>query len=349
MSATEQDQIESAEASPWMQPYVPRRFLRNGHLQTIVGNFLPRTYRLPAVESRLIEVEAASATRGASYVLCHNHWQPLEVRSQRLTLVIVHGLEGSSSSRYVLGNSARAYAAGCNVVRMNMRSCGEGEEHSPSIYHSGRSPDVAMVMADLAREFGLEQFALLGYSMGGNLVLKLAGELGAEVPPYLKAVVGVSPLMDLAVSSAALHEPQNRLYEQRFLRAMLKRFRRKIALYPDQFTTQGLERIRTMRDFDEHVVARYGGFDSAEDYYARVASSNWADRITVPTLILHALDDPFIRMLPQTRATLLANPNVKLIETEHGGHCAFLSPERGEDAYWAERTLLGFLLSTVEG
>ncbi len=348
MSATEQDQIESAEASPWMQPYVPRRFLRNGHLQTIVGNFLPRTYRLPEMESQRIEVEAATASRGASYVLCHNHWQAADVRSKRLTLVIVHGLEGSSSSRYVLGNAARAYAAGCNVVRMNMRSCGEGEAYSPSIYHSGRSGDVAAVMAELAREYSLERFALVGYSMGGNLVLKLAGELGAEAPPYLRAVVGVSPLMDLAVSSAALHEPQNRLYEQRFLRAMLKRFRRKIAMYPDQFTTKGLELIRTMRDFDEHVVARYGGFDSADDYYARVASSNWAERIQVPTLILHAMDDPFIRMLPETRAKLLANPHVRLIETAHGGHCAFLSPERGEDAYWAERTLLGFLLSTVE-
>jgi uncharacterized protein len=349
MTAPETDESKILEAAYWMQPYVPRRFLRNGHLQTIVGNFLPRSYALPAPDDHLIEVEPASPGRDASFVLCHCHWQPAEVRAERLTMIIVHGLEGSSSSRYVLGNSARGLAGGFNIVRMNMRSCGDGEKFSPSIYHSGRSEDVARVMAELAREFGISSFALVGYSMGGNLVLKLAGELGDQAPPYLKAVVGVSPLMDLAASSAALHEPQNRIYEWKFLLAMLKRFRRKIALFPGLYTAEGLDRIRTMRDFDREVVARYGGFAGAEDYYQSVASSNWADHIVVPTLILHALDDPFIRMIPETRAKLVANPHVTLIETEHGGHCAFLSPERGEAGYWAETTVLGFLLSTIEG
>jgi predicted alpha/beta-fold hydrolase len=348
MGTTEEDRFDSTEASPWMRPFVPPRFLRNGHLQTIVGNFLPRKYSLPEPELQLIEVEPPGS-REASFVLCHCHWQAAEVRSQRLTMIIVHGLEGSSSSRYVLGNSARALAAGCNVVRMNMRSCGDGEECSPSIYHAGRSEDVAIVMAELARTYLIRSFALVGYSMGGNLVLKLAGERGAAAPSYLKAVVGVSPLMDLAASSAALHEPQNRLYESRFLSDLLKRFRNKIELYPGLYTDNGLDRIRTMRQFDEQIVARYGGFAGADDYYYSVASSNWAQDISVPTLILHALDDPFIRMTPGTRAKLVANPRVMLVETRHGGHCAFLSLEPGDAGYWAERTLLDFLLATVEG
>jgi uncharacterized protein len=349
MSTAEENQFEADKSPAWLDPYVPRRFLRNGHLQTIVGNFLPRTYDLPEPDTQLIQVEPATPAQTASFVLCHCHWQPVEVRSERLTLIIVHGLEGSSSSRYVLGNSVRAMAAGCNVVRMNMRSCGEGEEYSPSIYHSGRSEDVAIVMAELVREHALRRFALLGYSMGGNLVLKLAGELGAQAPAYLKAVVGVSPLMDLAASSAALHEPQNRAYEWKFLRAMIKRFRHKIDLYPGIYSGAGLDQIRSMRDFDREIVARYGGFTGADDYYLKVASSNWAQDISVPTLILHALDDPFIRMTAETRTKLLANSYVTLIETRHGGHCAFLSPEGGEEGYWAERTLLGFLLATVMG
>ena len=222
MSTKGEDRFDSTEASPWMRPFVPRRFLRNGHLQTIAGIFLPRADSLPEPESQLIEVEGATTARGASFVLCHCHWQPAEVRSDRLTMVIVHGLEGSSSSPYVRGNSARAWTAGCNVVRMNMRSCGAGEQFSPSIYHAGRSGDVAIVMAELARTRLIRSFALVGYSMGGNLVLKLAGELGGAPPPYLKAVVGVSPLMDLVASAAALHEPQNRLYESRFLADLLK-------------------------------------------------------------------------------------------------------------------------------
>ncbi|MGB6192503.1 MAG: alpha/beta fold hydrolase [Terracidiphilus sp.] len=348
MSANGEDRFDSTEASPWMRPFVPRRYLRNAHLQTIVGTILPRTFSLPEPESQIIEVEPATS-HGASFVLCYSHWQPAEVRSERLTLVIVHGLEGSSSSRYVLGNSARAWAAGCNVVRMNMRSCGDGRQLSPSIYHAGRSEDVAIVMAELACTHLIRSFALAGYSMGGNLVLKLAGELGAAPPPYLRAVVGVSPLMDLVASSAALHEPQNRLYESRFLGEMLKHFRQKVELYPDLYSAEGLSKIRTMRQFDDQVIARYGGFASADDYYRSVASSNWAQNIAVPTLILQALDDPFIRMTPETRAKLLANPRVVLVETRHGGHCAFLSPDPGDAGYWAEKTLLDFLLATVEG
>src|SRR5580692_6931511 len=153
MSSIGENRLDSTEASPWMRPFDPPRFLRNGHLQTIVGLLLPRTDSLPEPVSQLIEVEAATSARGASFVLCLCHWQPAEVWSERLTMIIVHGLEGSSSSRYVLGNSARALAAGCNVVRMNMRSCGDGEEFSPSIYHAGRSEDVAIVMAELARTY----------------------------------------------------------------------------------------------------------------------------------------------------------------------------------------------------
>jgi predicted alpha/beta-fold hydrolase len=348
MGTTEEDRFDTTEASPWMRPFVPPRFLRNTHLQTIIGNLMPRTYSLPEPEIRLIEVDPATS-HGASFVLCHCHWQPAEVRGQRLTMIIVHGLEGSSSAGYVLGISERALAAGCNVVRMNMRSCGDGERFSPSIYHAGRSEDVAIVMAELARTYLIRSFALVGYSMGGNLVLKLAGERGAAAPPYLKAVVGVSPLMDLAASSAALYEPQNRLYESRFLSEMLKRFRHKIELYPGLYTADGLDKIGTVRQFDEKVVARYAGFTGADDYYYSVASSNWAQDIAVPTLILHALDDPFIRMTPDTHAKLVANPRVMLVETRHGGHCAFLSLEPGDSGHWAERTLLDFLLATVEG
>jgi predicted alpha/beta-fold hydrolase len=130
---------------------------------------------------------------------------------------------------------------------------------------------------------------------------------------------------------------------------MLKRFRRKIALYPGLYTAEGLDKIRTVRQFDDQVVALYGGFTGVDDYYHRVASSNWAQNIIVPTLILHALDDPFIRMTPDTRTKLVANPRVVLIETRHGGHCAFLSLEQGDGGYWAERTLLDFLLATIEG
>lgn len=336
------------ELTALLEDFVPRRFLRNGHLQTLAGNFLPRRCTLPEPESLLVEVEAAAADRPATFVLLHCHWQPEEVRAQRVTLVLVHGLEGSSSSQYVLGNSARAWTAGCNVVRVNMRSCGGDERLSPSIYHSGLSQDIGSVVNAITAAQKLERIAVIGYSMGGNLVLKWVGEQGAHMPAQVKAAVGVSPLMDLALSSAALHEPLNRGYEWHFLRSMLQRMRRKAQFFPAIYSTEGLDAIRSMRTFDDRIVARYGGFTGADDYYQRAASSQFVSALAIPTLILHSLDDPFIRMLPSTRAALIANPHVRYIETLHGGHCAFLAPEPGNDSYWAEKTLLGFVLSVAK-
>jgi hypothetical protein len=343
-------QVVSTDTAEWLMPFSPRALLRNGHLQTLVGNFLPRDISLPEPERLLVEVEGPVSGYGPSYVLCHCHWQPEEVRSQRITVVLVHGLEGSSNSQYVIGNTAGALAAGFNVVRMNMRSCGGTDEISPTIYHSGRSGDVAAVFKTIVETQNLESIALVGYSMGGNLILKFAGEVSLAPPPQLKAVVGVSPLMDLTVSSAALHEPQNRMYEWHFLRNMLARVQRRAALFPAIYGSAELDKIRSMRLFDEHIVARYGGFSGADDYYLSVASSRYAERLSVPTLVLYSLDDPFIRILPATRATLIANPNVTYVETQHGGHCAFLeSTRRNDDGRWAEKTLLGFLQSQISG
>jgi uncharacterized protein len=342
--------LSSPAAETWLTPFRARPFLRNRHLQTLAGNFMSRDISLPEPERLLVKVEGPVSGYGPSYVLCHCHWQPKEVRAHRLTVVLLHGLEGSSNSQYMIGNTAQALRAGFNVVRMNMRSCGGTDEICPTIYHSGRSGDVVAVIKEITEAQQLESIALVGYSMGGNLILKFAGEAASSLPPQLKALVGVSPLMDLAISSAALHEPQNRIYEWHFLRNMIARIRRRAALFPAIYGNAEIDKIHTMRLFDEHIVARYGGFAGADDYYFSVASSQFADRLNIPTLILHSLDDPFIRMLPTTRSTLMANPRVTFVETQHGGHCAFLeSPKNGTDGRWAEKTLLGFLQAQVHG
>ena len=367
MSKTSDLMAEGVSSVARVEEFFPRRFLRNGHLQTLVGNFKPRQYVVPEPEAQLIEVDAERAAtpgsrslgraasdqlqqakadvaaRGASYVLCHCHWQTNA--GECPTVLLVHGLEGSSRSQYMLGNAARAWAAGWNIVRMNMRNCGGTEDLSPTLYHSGLSGDVAAVMRTLAAEKGLGAFALVGYSMGGNLVLKLAGELSENRPDYLKAVVGVSPAMDLGVSADALHNPSNRVYEWKFLVGLRRRFRRKADLFPQIYSTVGLERIATLRQFDDQITARYSGFTGADDYYCRASSTRVVSQISVPTLLVHALDDPFIRMLPSTRGALLANQRVRLVETRHGGHCAFLAAADGYDGYWAEKVLLDFLLS----
>jgi uncharacterized protein len=335
---------------PSIGEFVPRRFLRSGHLQTLAGNFLPRKHYLPDPEERLIEVDPGRKEPDGrvvppSQVLCHCHWQPNA--AERLTILVVHGLEGSSASQYMLGNASRAWAAGCNVIRMNMRNCGGTEHLTPTLYHSGLSGDVEVVMRTLAAQRSLSAFALVGYSMGGNLVLKLAGDLAEGAPAYLKAVVGVSPVIDLGVSSDALHLPRNRVYEWKFMRGLMGRFRRKAALFPELYSLQGVTAIRSVREFDDKITAPYSGFADAKDYYYRAASARVIHTIAVPTLVLHALDDPFIRITPETYEALQGNPEITLIETKHGGHCAFLADANGYDGYWAEKILLGFVLSAA--
>jgi uncharacterized protein len=328
----------------------PRRFLSNGHLQTIAGNYLPREDRLPEPIAHLVEVSPAVGGQIASQVLCHCHWQAPEVRASRPTAILVHGLEGSSRSQYVIGNANKLWQAGCNIVRMNMRNCGGTEQLTPTLYHSGLSNDVLAVLRFFTAQHGLESVSLIGYSMGGNLVLKLAGELGAQAPPQLRSVIGVSPAVDLGPSADALHRPINRLYELKFLHALLRRFRRKVSLFPRAYDPNQAVGMTSLRDFDHRITALYSGFSSADDYYHRAAAARVLDRVAVPALILHALDDPFIRLTSESRAKILHNPSITLLETAHGGHCAFLAdadPTTQNDGYWAEHTALRFLLANA--
>ncbi|HEV2733019.1 MAG TPA: alpha/beta fold hydrolase [Terriglobales bacterium] len=315
--------------------FQPRRGFRGGHLQTLGSFFLPRKIILPPAEERLVEVEPGIK------ILCHCHWQ--QDRSKALTVIVIHGLEGSSESQYMLGIARKGLAAGRNVVRMNQRNCGGTEDVAPVLYHSGLSRDVAAVAQSLIGRDRISRFALVGFSMGGNLVLKLAGEWGSQGPRQFRAVAAVCPAMDLAASADALHLSSNRLYEYYFVWKLRRRLRAKARLFPDAFDVSRLRGVMTLRDFDDKITAHYCGFTGAVDYYDRAAAANVLDRITVPTFILHARNDPFIRILPETRQKILANPNITFIETDDGGHCSFLTNPDGDDGRWAEQQVLEFL------
>lgn len=315
------------------EPFVPRRLLRNRHAMTLAGNFLPRKDNLPAAEGQLFQIEKDVQ------VLCHCHWQA--DAASRPALIIVHGLEGSSLSQYVIGTGNKAWAQGMSVVRMNMRNCGGTEKLTPTLYHSGLSADVGAVMRSLVEQKKLARVGLVGYSMGGNLVLKLAGDLGSGVPRELVAVAAVSPAADLGPSADAMHQFANRMYEYKFILSLMRRLRYKVSLFPELYRMPA-RWPRTLREWDDVVTAPYCGFTGADDYYDRAAAARVVDKIAAPTLIIHALDDPFIRLLPETRAKMLTNPHVTLLETAHGGHCAFLASANGYDGRWAERQMIHF-------
>jgi uncharacterized protein len=334
-------------------PFRARRWLSGGHVQTIASFLLPRKVQLPPAEERLVEVAPGIKVR------CWCYWQKQD-RTKPLTLIVVHGLEGSSDSQYMQGIARNGLAAGLNVVLMNQRNCGGMDHCAPTLYNSSLSGDVAAVVRNVIDHDGISQFALIGFSMGGNLVLKLAGEWGSAAngnpPAQFRAVAAVCPAIDLAASADALHEPANRIYEYYFLLQLFRRFRLKARLFPGDFDVTRLRGISSLRMFDDRITAHYCGFAGADDYYARAAAANLVDRIEVPTLIIHAANDPFIRMKPETLRRIAANPNITYVETDDGGHCAFLGQRnpRGhngdppDDGRWAEREVVEFVAEQSE-
>ncbi|MBI1740686.1 MAG: alpha/beta fold hydrolase [Candidatus Koribacter versatilis] len=297
---------------------------------------MPRRFNLPTPEERLIEVAPGVQ------VLCQCHWQA--DRTKPLTIIIVHGLEGSSDSQYVRGVTEKALAAGMNVIRYNQRNCGGTDALAPALYHSGLSNDVAAVAREVIERDRISHLALVGFSMGGNLVLKLAGEWGSQGPPQFRAVAACCPAMDLAASADALHEPANRIYELYFLFNLRRRMMHKARLFPGHFDVGRMRGMRSLRDFDHQITAYYCGFTGADDYYARASASKVVERISVPALIVHAANDPFVRIEEESRRKIAANPNITFLEVEDGGHCAFVGSRNGlDDGFWAESQLVNFL------
>jgi predicted alpha/beta-fold hydrolase len=337
-----QIQKQAAIAQSEIPAFRPHSWLRGGHVQTLASFLLQRRIQLPKPEERLVEVASGIAAH-AIKVRCLCYWQ--SDRRGALTLIVVHGLEGSTDSQYMLGLARDGLNAGMNVVLMNQRNCGGMDAAAPTLYNSSLSGDVAAVARNIVETDGISRFALIGFSMGGNLVLKLAGEWGYSAPPQFRTVVAICPAMDLAASADALHEPANRLYEYYFLLQLFRRFRRKARVFPGNFDTTRLKGISSLREFDDRITAFYCGFTGADDYYARAAASNVVDRIAAPALIIHAANDPFIRLRAETRRRIVANPNITFVETSDGGHCAFLAERNGDahdDGRWAERTAVEF-------
>jgi predicted alpha/beta-fold hydrolase len=329
--------------------YRPR--FTGGHKQTLYAWARGRQFpRLPAPIERYFDVAADAR------VLAHCHFRGEKGgtgekdgrgekgRAGGPTLVLLHGLEGSSMAHYMRGIADKAWAAGWDVVRLNQRNCGGTERLSRGLYHSGLTHDAKHVVHELLERDGVSAVAVAGYSLGGNLALKLAGELGEDAPSRLVGVCAVSPAMDLAICVEALERRSNYPYEWNFVRNLKGRMRRKAAAFPGEFPLEPLRRIWTVRQFDDAYTAPHHGFRDAADYYYRASALRVADRIRVPALILTAEDDPFVPTSTFRDAAITSNPNITVVLTPHGGHCAYI--ERSEDdydGYWAEREIVRFI------
>ncbi|HWI17775.1 MAG TPA: alpha/beta fold hydrolase [Vicinamibacterales bacterium] len=306
--------------------------------------------RLPAGEPRFFDV--ADDAR----VLAHCNWQP--DRKAAPTLLALHGLEGSSEAHYMRGLAEKAFAAGFNVVRLNQRNCGGTEHLSRGLYHSGLTADPRFVLTEFIERDRLSRFAVAGYSLGGNVTMKLAGELAGDAIPEVKAFAAVSPVIDLEACMQAIERPANRIYEWNFCRNLQGRMRRKARVFPGAFPTDGLWKVWSIRAFDDRYTAPNAGYANANEYYHRASAARVIDRVARPALILSAADDPFVPPeifeVPEVRN----NPHITTVITPGGGHCAFVeeasvSATASEvaggdyDGYFAEQLVVEFLKEKV--
>jgi predicted alpha/beta-fold hydrolase len=314
-----------------LRPFAP--FFRNPHLLTIAGNYWRRKLdqqRFP-VEPRIYDTEPGVQVR-VDYQAPEG--EPVA------HLILVHGLEGSSEAGYARSLTQAALEAGCAAHRFNLRSCG-GTEHlsGRTLYHSGQTSDLLAVIRQLSG--GVPVF-LAGFSLGGNVVLKLAGELGESASGMIAGVMAISTPIDLAACVRQLDKPSNRIYARRFVSRLKERVRAKERLTPGLFDLSGLDRVQNIYEFDDRFTAQAFGFGSADNYYATQSANQFLDRIRVPTLVVQAKDDPLIPFAVYDHPAFSTNPHLRLLVTEHGGHLGFIS--RAKPRFWLDQVLVHWLL-----
>jgi len=309
-----------------LQPFVP--LFKNPHLQTIAGHFWPRPSgaRRSPVEKKLYRTEPEVQ------VLLETERPAGPARGE---IVLVHGLEGSAGAGYMRSMAACAVAAGYAAHRLNLRSCGGTERLAPTVYHGGLTGDLLCVARALATA-GRAPVWLVGFSLGGNLVAKLAGELGEDGGALLAGVVAVSAAIDLEACARRIGQPDDRLYEHRFVHLMRARAR---AVW--RSTSADLRGIRSVIEMDDRITAPHFGFGGAEHYYQTQSANLFLERIRVPSLFIAAQDDPFIPFRIYDHPAFRRNPCLQLLHTEHGGHLGFLAKRCPR--LWLDRAIMEWI------
>jgi predicted alpha/beta-fold hydrolase len=305
----------------------PPLFLGNAHVQTILPVLLPRRLPVRFVRERL--------------ELADGDFLDLDwLRHEKSRVAIIsHGLEGSSANDYVRGTAAALARAGWDVLAWNFRGCGGEPNRLPRFYHSGETGDLGAVIAHAARDY--PSIALVGFSLGGNVTLKYLGE--APPHPAIVAAAAISTPVDLASSARALDQrASNRIYLRRFMKTLVAKIEAKARRFPAEIDAQGVRAIRTFQEFDDRYTARLHGFRDAEDYWARSSARQFLAGIRVPTLLLNALDDPFLTAASMPFAEAERSAWFTFEAPAHGGHCGFLDLKNGLQR-WSERRVAEFL------
>ena len=310
-----------------MSRFRPPFFLCNGHIQTVLSALLPPRSDVTIQRERLELIDGDFLDLG---------WAG--IGADRLT-ILSHGLEGSSDARYIRGMAAALNAAAWDVLVWDFRGCSQETNRLPRLYHSGETGDLGAVIDFAATRYS--RIALVGFSLGGNLILKYLGESNPH--PALVTAAAISAPLDLAATARALDRHWcNRIYRDSFIKSLIAKVEAKALRFPDKFDVSGIRLIRTFEEFDDRYTAPTHGFRDAEDYWEQTSARQYLSRITVPTLILNAGDDPLLtpESFPVTEAE--GNPYLFLEMPKSGGHLGFIDLVRGIEP-WSERRVVEFL------
>jgi predicted alpha/beta-fold hydrolase len=313
-----------------MAPFKP--LFRNPHLQTIAGHFWKRPQTLPEfpMERRLICTEP-----GVQVLVCSQRPHG-ETRGE---IVMIHGLEGSGEAGYIESLSAAALRAGFVAHRFHMRTCGGTEHLCETLYHAGLTSDLLAVLREFRREGRVPAF-LVGFSLGGNVALKLAGEMGEEAREYVQGVCGVSASLDLRACASRIAERDNRFYEERFVRRMRARL-----CATGRYRESEFSGLRSVIALDDRFTAPCFGFGNADNYYRTQSAIGYLGGLRVPALLIQAKDDTFVPFALYESEAVRCHPCVELVTPEHGGHLGFIA--RGPHRFWADRTIMEWIVGIV--
>ena len=318
----------------------PAWWLRNRHLQTLWGKLARRR---PDPPRRIVRVE----TPDDDEVQLVRVDAPVD----RPRLLLLHGLEGREHSHYARGLLALAHARGWGADLLLFRTCDGAMNRARRSYHSGETTDLAHVLDRIVGEFPGAPIGLAGVSLGGNVLLKFLGERGSDLPPEVRAAAGVSVPYDLERGCRYLTQGFSRVYERHFLVQLKEKAREKLERYPGIADARAVAGARTIYDFDDTFTAPVHGFRDAHDYYSQSSAIGWIAGIRVPTLLLSAVDDPFLpaEVLDEVRPIAARNPALRVEFFPEGGHVGFVTgpaPWRAE--YWGERRVIEFLAGEID-
>jgi predicted alpha/beta-fold hydrolase len=319
--------------------YRPAWWIPGAHAQTLWGKFFRPRPPLP------LRIERWDTPDG-DFIDVHR----LEGPRDAPRLVLLHGLEGTIRSHYVAGFFGEAVRRGWSADLLIFRGCGDEPNRAPRFYHSGETGDLSMVLGRVRAEIPDAPIVLAGVSLGGNVLLKFLGELGPSVPDKVVAAAAISVPFDLERGARFISTGFSRIYDRHFLRTLRHKALAKLEHYPELFDADELNRAENIYAFDDAVTAPVHGFKDAHDYYARSSSLGFLDRVAVPTLLLNAIDDPFLPadVLDQVREIARGNSCLDLEFTEHGGHVGFIggrAPWR--PFYYAEWRACEYLNATL--